>query len=184
MLPPLDEIKKRRATLGITQKELASLTGVSQSLVAKLESGAMVPSYKNAKSIFDAIERLEREGEPKAIEVANKKVIWISKEETVAKAVDLMKKKGVSQLPVFEGKHVIGSISEKGVLDAMISSKNPKAVHEMKVADVMEAPFPIVEETLPLSVVSNLLQHCPAVLLTNKEEIVGLVTKADLLKMI
>lgn len=184
MLPELGEIKRRRASLGITQKELSSLAGVSQSLIAKMESGAMVPSYRNAKSIFDTLARLEREGEPKALELANKKVITIGRGDKVFRAVELMKRKGVSQLPVFDGKHAIGSISEKCILEAMLKGKTPEALHELEVQELMEAAFPTIEESFPVSVVSTLLQHSSAVLLTKKDRITGVITKADLLKMI
>ena len=39
MLPSLDEIAKKRKMLGLTQKELARMAGVSQSSIAKIESG-------------------------------------------------------------------------------------------------------------------------------------------------
>jgi predicted transcriptional regulator len=39
MLPRLDEISKRRRVLGLSQKHLAHLAGVSQSMIAKIEAG-------------------------------------------------------------------------------------------------------------------------------------------------
>lgn len=42
------EIKKRRKIIGLTQKELASRSCVSQSLIAKLESGNIEPSDRKS----------------------------------------------------------------------------------------------------------------------------------------
>ena len=52
MLPTLEIIPDRRRKLGLTQSQLASLAGVSQSYIAKLEAGKIEPSYIKIKSIF------------------------------------------------------------------------------------------------------------------------------------
>jgi len=59
MFPPLEEIAKKRRMLGLKQAEIAKLAGVSQSLIAKLESGKIDSSYTKVKTIFDTLERLE-----------------------------------------------------------------------------------------------------------------------------
>ena len=51
MLPRLDYIKQARTKLGITQRELASLAGVSTSMINQIESGRCKPSYDTAKKI-------------------------------------------------------------------------------------------------------------------------------------
>jgi len=48
------QLKKIRVQLGITQSELAKAAGVSQSLIAKLESGLVDPSFSTMKSISEA----------------------------------------------------------------------------------------------------------------------------------
>ena len=53
MLPRIDTIKQIRTKLGITQKKLASMTGVSTSMINQIESGRSQPSYETAKKIFD-----------------------------------------------------------------------------------------------------------------------------------
>ena len=45
------QLKKIRVQLGITQSELAKAAGVSQSLIAKLESGLVDPSFSTMKAI-------------------------------------------------------------------------------------------------------------------------------------
>lgn len=61
MMPELTELAAIRRRLQITQSELASRAGVSQSLISKVESGEVVPAYDRAKKVFDALEELELE---------------------------------------------------------------------------------------------------------------------------
>ena len=62
MLPDVKEIKRRRKALGLTQKKLAMLAGVSQSVVAKIESGNVAPSYSIVKRLFDVFEEMSKQG--------------------------------------------------------------------------------------------------------------------------
>ena len=49
MIPDIKEIKHNRMLLGLTQKDLASKTGISQSIIAKIESNKVSPSYEIIK---------------------------------------------------------------------------------------------------------------------------------------
>jgi predicted transcriptional regulator len=72
MLPPLEEIAQKRRLLGLKQAELAKLAGVSQSLIAKLESGKIDSSYTKVKTIFEALEKLEVQTKIQAGKVLHK----------------------------------------------------------------------------------------------------------------
>src|SRR3989338_5241600 len=52
MIAEITEIKIMRKRHGLTQTQLAKLSGVSQSLIAKLEAGIIDPSYSNVKKIM------------------------------------------------------------------------------------------------------------------------------------
>jgi predicted transcriptional regulator len=184
MLPSLEEVAKKRRILDLTQKQLADLAGVSQSLIAKLESKKIDPSYTKVKAIFDVLERLETKTEVHVGEVLHNEVVAIQKDELVSKAVRLMTDQGYSQLPVFDGKHAVGSISEKTMLGQVSAGKDLAQVSKLPVRDIMEEAFPQVGEDAPLPLISSLLQVYPAVLISKKGKVVGIVTKADLLKML
>jgi riboflavin synthase len=62
-LPDISQIASFRRRLGVTQKRIAIESGVSQSLISKIEAGRVVPTYDNAKLIIDALERIELESE-------------------------------------------------------------------------------------------------------------------------
>ncbi|MEM2937231.1 MAG: CBS domain-containing protein [Candidatus Bathyarchaeia archaeon] len=184
MLPSLEEIAKKRRMLGLTQKQLAQLAGVSQSLIAKLESNKINPSYDKVKAIFDALENLEIRTEFHAADVLHNKIVGVQKNEPVSKAVKLMMEHGYSQLPVFNGENVVGNISEKTILEQIASGKEFMEISKLSIEDIMEEGFPQVGRKTPLRVVSNLLQVYPAVLVSEKGKVVGIITKADLLKVL
>ena len=183
MLPSIDEVAKKRRIMGLTQQKLARLAGVSQSLIAKLESRKIDPSYTKVKAIFDALERLQTETEVRAEEVLHSQIIGIQKNDPVSKAVQTMAEHGYSQLPVFDGEHAVGSISEKTIIGKFSAGKDLSEVSKLSVGDIMEEAFPQVGEDAPLPLLSNLLQVYSAVLISTKGKVVGIITKADLLKM-
>jgi len=184
MLPQLDEIEKRRKSLGLSQKELAKMVGVSQSMIAKIETGRINPSYIKTKAIFDLLESLEKKREIKVKEIIQGKVVGVQKDDPVSKATRVMHETGYSQLPVFDETRVIGSITEKAVLNQILTGKDPRELSRIPVESVMEEAFPTVDEDAPLTVISALLQYSQAVLVTKKGQIRGIVTKADLLKVV
>lgn len=184
MLPSLGEISKKRRILGLTQKELARLAGVSQSLIAKLESGKIDSSYTKVKAVFDALKRMEIKKEVPVKEILHGEVVGVQRDDQVSKAARLMRDHDYSQLPVFDGERVAGSISEKTILSQILAGKDLPQVSALLVEEVMEEAFPQVGDDAPLSLISSVLQVYPAVLVSRKGKIVGIITKADLLKML
>ena len=108
----LEEVKKIRKKLGMTQTELANRSGVSQSLIAKIESGRIDPTYTKTKKIFAALSELEQKEEIKAEQLMTSRIISISSSAPIKEAIAKMKKSKISQLPVIDDHNLIGLISE------------------------------------------------------------------------
>ncbi|MFQ5836808.1 MAG: XRE family transcriptional regulator, partial [Candidatus Bathyarchaeia archaeon] len=174
MLPSLEKIARKRKMLGLTQKKLANLSGVSQSLIAKLESGKTDPSYTKVKAIIDVLNQLEMKMEVHAREIVHSKVVSVQKSDKVSKAVRLMMEHGYSQLPVFDGEHAVGSISEKTILSQVSAGRDLSQISVLFVEEVMNEAFPQVGEDAPLSLISGLLQVYPAVLVSKKGKVTGI----------
>lgn len=182
VLPDLSEVKKKRLELGLKQMDLARMAGVSQSLIAKIESGTTDPSYSNVIKLFTALEKKPI----KAIlarDVMSKKVTKAYSNDVIEAVVRKMKKYEFSQMPVEDEGRIIGCITESGISNA-ISDKGSEKVKRMKVRDILEAPLPSTSDSAPLSVLSSMLRNASAVLIIEKGRIRGIVTKADLLKTI
>jgi len=184
MLPGLEEIGRRRRLLAISQKKLASLAGVTQSMIAKIESKRISPSYLKTKAIFDTLEGLERRSESKAKDISHGKVVGVHPHDSVSRGVRVMRDTGFSQLPVFNENQVVGSLTEKIILEKLISAPKPDEVSKQPIEKIMDEAFPTVNEETPLSMVSTLLQYAPAVLVTKRGHVQGIITKADLLKVV
>ena len=171
----LNEIKKIRKNLGLTQTELAKMANVSQSIIAKIESGKIDPTFTKTKKIFETLDDLENKEEIKADELMNKKIVSLTSNDNIKDSVRKMKKFGISQMPVIDGHKIIGLVSESTLLDALISKKGKR------IDEIMEETPPIVSKKASIKVVSNLLRHYPAVLVSESGKLIGLITKADLL---
>ncbi len=95
-----------------------------------------------------------------------------------------MKEHGYSQIPVFDGKQSVGSISEKAILRQILSGKDLEEISKLPTEDIMEEAFPQINEEAPLSLITSLLQTYSAVLVSKKGVVIGIITKADLLRML
>jgi cystathionine beta-synthase len=98
---------------------------------------------------------------------------------SVRQALGLMSLHGVSQLPVMDAGSCVGSVSESTLTARAL--EEPRTL-ERSVADVMEAPFPVVDAGQPAESVAKLLSKAnPAVLVRHDGELRGIVTRGDLL---
>ena len=184
MLPAIEIIPDRRRKLGLTQNQLAELAGVSQSYIAKLEAGKIEPSYLKVKAIFESLDKLERRKEVQASEIMTDDPINVQQTATIQETVEIMRRNGFSQLPVFDGDKPVGGVSERTLLDQILYNDDGVPPSRKQVKEIMDDSWPTVSEDAPLSLLSNLLKFYPAVLVQRQGHVVGIVTKADLLGVI
>jgi predicted transcriptional regulator len=177
----LEDIKKIRKMLGITQIELSKKAGVSQSLIAKIEAGKIEPTFTNARRIFDVLNSMS-DDQLEASEIMTGRIIECKRSDSLIDVIELMKKHKISQLPVFESGNPVGMVSESTILEKISDPK--AAISNLKVADIMEDCPPIINPRTPSDIISNLLRIFPVVLVSDKGKIIGLITKADLLNAV
>jgi len=183
LLPSLSEIKKIRKRLGLSQMELAERAGVSQSLIARVESGSVDPRYSRVERIFKTLNELKCK-ETMAGEIMTPSVVGIQIKTSVGSAAKLMRTYNVSQLPVFNGKKIVGSISEQTILEKVAKGMDIKALSTKRIDEFLEEPFPTVGINTPITSISVLLSSNKAVLVVDRGEIKGIITNADLLKIL
>jgi predicted transcriptional regulator len=183
MFPPIASIRKRRVMLGKTQAQFASLCGVSQSMIAKVERGMVDPSYGTAARIFETLERLEKKvaeqvtPELVAKDLMVSDVVSVRPSDAVEKAAEIMLEKNFSQMPVIGAKgNIVGSVTER----LLVSYED---VAGKKISEIMSELFPMVAPNTKISTVRNLLLDEPAVLVvSHKGKAIGIITKYDLIR--
>lgn len=108
------------------------------------------------------------------------KLVTIEPSQTVAEAVDLMKKFDIENIPVMNGSGPIGAISESGLFQKIFSNPDIK---NSTVEKVMERPYPLVEFNTPVEKLSTLInKENGAVLSKDEGGNYHIVTKYDVIQ--
>lgn len=175
----IKDIKFVRKKLGLTQAQLAGLSGVSQSLIAKIEAGSLDPTYSNATKIFSALDSFSRKNDIKSSEIMTPKIISMAPKESAKDAIKKMKKYEISQMPVIDDSgRAVGLISEAIILDAVIENRTGI------INDMMEDAPPVLSKDSSVEAVSDIMRHYPLVLISEKGRLKGIITKSDLLRKV
>jgi predicted transcriptional regulator len=181
-LPSPEDIKKRRISLNLTQNDLARLAGVSQPLIARIESNDVDPRLSTLSRIINAFEFTEKK-KVLAADIMHSPVIHTQPDSSVEEAVDIMEREGFSQLPVIENGIPVGSISSDTVVH-YITEHDTKKLSNMQVKEIMSSSFPALSKDIPVSTISHLLDQSPAVLVVEWGRVVGVVTRHDVMKLV
>ncbi len=183
MLPRLEYIKQARLRLGVTQRKLASLTGVSTSMINQIESGRSRPSYETARKIFEILSSLEGSSSMKAGDICSRNLISIQKDQKLHNAIDIMRNNSISQLPVFDSSKVVGILTEDGLAKIMVE-KDEKELRNVPVFQMMDPPPPIVDISTPAKALIPLVRFAKCILVSERANVIGIVTITDTLKMV
>jgi predicted transcriptional regulator len=167
-------LRELRAEAGLSQARLARLAKISQAHVARIESGKVDPRLSTVNRILRILE--SREKRKRCRSVMNTRIISVSPDTSVEDAIRIMHGHNISQIPVMEGQVQVGSVSEATVIRNV-----GRKLKSLRVRDIMEKPFPVVDVRDPIDIVQPLLDFHPAVLVAEKGRIKGIITKSDLL---
>jgi cystathionine beta-synthase len=114
-------------------------------------------------------------------------LVTVGAHEKVRQAVDRLQAHGISQAPVVrdpdtaEVSAFVGSVRERGLLERLF--RDPDAL-QADVAEVMAPPLPMVEFDDPVDVAFSSLQSSSAVLVAKREQVLGVLTRTDLLEFL
>ncbi len=182
MLPRLESIKPARIKLGITQQKLASLTGVSTSMINQIESGRCQPSYATARKIFEVLWSLEGQSSMKAGDICSKDIAKLKTTDSLHDAIKKMQEFSISQIPIFDGAEVVGLITEDGLVKHLLGSDETQR-KKIKLADIMDPRPPIVDFNVPVKTLVTLIRFSKCILVSKHSKIIGIITASDTLKM-
>ncbi|MEM0159375.1 MAG: CBS domain-containing protein [Candidatus Micrarchaeaceae archaeon] len=183
-------LRNMRRTLGLSQKRLAFISGVSQSEIARIEKDPekLNPSYATIFAIFTALEdyRIKGSGDvqlvKKASEIMHKHVIHVNPDDTAKKALEIMMKNDFSQLPVLNRRMgVVGTVYQKRLISAMLSGRSDAL--DVPVKTLLEPALPQVDADTPIQKIKPILENWDAILVSHDRKIVGIITIYDIFKI-
>jgi cystathionine beta-synthase len=109
-----------------------------------------------------------------------KKLVTIKPDQTVAEAVELMKKYDIENIPVMNGNGPVGAVSETGLFQKVFD--NP-ALKESSVESIMENAYPVVDFDTPVERLGSLINKGNgAVLAKDEKGDYHIVTKYDVIQ--
>jgi cystathionine beta-synthase len=107
-------------------------------------------------------------------------LVTVKPDETVADAIELMKKHDIENLPVVNGSGIVGSLSEGGLFKHILN--NPQ-IKEQTIESVMENAYPLVPFDIPVEKLSALIsKNNGAVLSQDEMGAYHIVTKYDIIQ--
>lgn len=121
----------------------------------------------------------EDEGTVAHILKGKPKLITVSAETTVREAVATLKKHGISQLPVLDqnGRHK-GIVAELDLLNALVEGADAL---EKPIGDLVEGDYATVTPQTRITLLKRIFNDAKVVLVTENDELRGLLTKIDLI---
>jgi cystathionine beta-synthase len=106
-------------------------------------------------------------------------LVTVTPAQTARQALNLMETYDVSQVPVVEYDRCVGAVSEGALMARAIAQPS---ILDRQVREIVEPAYPVVDADLPLERLSELLsRETPAVLVEANGELVGIVTRYDVL---
>jgi cystathionine beta-synthase len=110
------------------------------------------------------------------------RLMSVQAEEPARRALSLIEQHNVSQIPVFRGREVAGTLYDNEILKRVLENA---AVLDQPVSTMMGDPLPVVSSDEPVDTVTRLLAaRNPAVLVREHGDVVGILTRFDMLQFI
>ena len=174
-------LKKIRKQLNLTQYQFAKEAQISQSMVAKIESGKLDPTYSYVKRIEETIQILTKnqDKEKQAKDIMHRTIITLNKYEKLENAIKLFSKHNISQIPIKDKNKIVGLLTESSILNNLQNDLKNRRVEEL-----MEEAPPIITKNAKMAIINSLLKFYPMLIVQDNGNLTGVITKADILKNI
>ncbi len=181
-IPEPHELRELRLEAGLTQTELANRAGISQSLIARIESGDVDPRTSTLGKILQALHEFTNGEGLRAKDVMKSPVLHVTPDDIISNASKVLEAHGFSQLPVISDGVQVGSISEERIIEELSKEKDFSVVSSKRVSEITSHGLPTISPETDLKTLSKLVGSHSAVLVVDKGKVSGIVTRADLLK--
>jgi cystathionine beta-synthase len=109
------------------------------------------------------------------------RLVSVGPDQQIAHALNLMEAHSLSQLPVIEEGNAVGSLRESHLMGKLLGNRD---LLQSPIREVMDKPFPVVNEGVEVERAMKYLKSSPAVLVEEYGRIIGIITRHDVLDVI
>ena len=107
-------------------------------------------------------------------------LVTIDSGEKIEKAIQLLNREGIDQIPVVDGSNYVGSVSTAGLLEKVMAAPDAR---QLPLREVMDKPLQFVALDSTLDVLSSMLgKNNKAILVRDEAEQVHIITQHDVLE--
>lgn len=107
------------------------------------------------------------------------KIIAVTPKDVLGKAVRLMHKFNISQIPVIDNGEIVGSVNEASMMKLLMDGIN---FTNQEISAFMGKPFPSLDENVDVSEAERiLLSGSSGIIITKNRAPVGVITRADII---
>ena len=176
-IPTGGYLRQWRKSLGLTQSMLAERSGLTQSVIAKVENEVVDPRVSTLRKMVAALLRSEAPDKPHTVgDIMLEDLAVLAREDTVQSAIERMVREGISQLPVVATNGAImGLVSETSLLRTDVERDAP-------VQSVMQMNFEVVNMGISIAEGRRLLEEREVLLITDSGVLCGLVSRIDMVR--
>ena len=112
------------------------------------------------------------------IQTRERKVVTAAPNDQVQSVIARMTEHGISHIPVLEGDRLMGTISERSLLNHMVKQDTSPTSH---VGDMVEPDFAVVDLETPVASLSGLFNTASILIAMNGGKVEDVITKIDLI---
>jgi len=99
--------------------------------------------------------------------------------DTIRAVIDLMKEKGISQVPVLDDGLLVGIVTESGLLQALLTGGNEGL--DEPVGGVMSDAYEVADPDAPVGFFNHIFNQGKVIIVWERGEVRGLITKIDVI---
>jgi cystathionine beta-synthase len=109
------------------------------------------------------------------------KIVTATPDAKVRDVIEMLKSRGISQLPVLEGGKLFGVIAEVDLLRHLVSGEGKL---DSTIGSLVEGDYATVSPSTKIELLQNALTDAKVAIVTDDGEVVGLVTRIDLIEFL
>ncbi|WP_255564056.1 CBS domain-containing protein [Haloferax sp. Atlit-6N] len=169
------QLRNKRRRLQLQQKSVAHQAGISKSTLNRMERTFSNANYSTVYKVWRVVTDAERENSETAEDLMTGNVAYAQTSDSHRDTALYMRENAFSQMPVKdEDGLIVGSISERELAD--------NSNHDRQIGEIMDEPFIQINKGTSENAVRGLLfDGVGALLVKDSEDVIGIITTADLI---